>query len=252
MNRPLPSMLTWAICWMASAGFASAATIRVFAAASLTESLQEIGAAYAERSGDKILFNFAASGPLARQIEEGAPADLFFSADEARMDALEKKGLIVQATRRSRLSNLLVFITLADSPLAIAAPKDLAAPSVKRIACGDPQTVPVGAYAKAFLSKLDLWPRLEAKVVPCESVRAVLAAVESGNVDIGIVYQTDAAISKKAETVFKVSREEGPAISYPVALVKESKEPAAAARFLEYLCGDAAGATFAKHGFIVL
>ncbi|MEI7732910.1 MAG: molybdate ABC transporter substrate-binding protein [Verrucomicrobiota bacterium] len=229
-----------------------AATVTVFAAASLTDSLKEIAAAYEKPSGDKIVFNFAASGPLARQIEAGAPADLFFSADEAKMDTLEKQGLIVKETRRSRLSNLLVLVTLTDSSLTIASPRDLATPGVKRLALGDPKTVPAGTYAKEYLTKLELWSGVEKKIIPCESVRAVLAAVESGNVDAGMVYKTDAAISGKVKVAFKVSANDGPKISYPLALVKDSRQPVAARKFLDHLTGPEADKVFLRRGFILL
>jgi molybdate transport system substrate-binding protein len=228
------------------------ANITVFAAASLTDSLKEIAAAHEQQTGDKIVFNFCASGPLARQLEAGAPADIFISADEARMDAVEKQGLIVTETRRSRLSNLLVLVTMADSPLAISSPKDLVAPSVKRLALGDPKTVPAGTYAREYLTKMELWPGVEKKVVPCENVRAVLAAVESGNVDAGIVYKTDAAISRKVKVVFEVTAKDGPKISYPFALVKDAKQPVAALKFLNYLAGAKAGEMFIRRGFIVM
>ena len=228
-----------------------AATVLVFAAASLTESLQEIAAAYEKQSGDKIVFNFAASGTLARQIEEGAPADIFFSADEAKADALEKKGLLVKETRKSLLGNSLVIVTPPDSA-AIQSPADLTNAAVKRVALGDPRIVPAGTYAKAYLEKSGLWAGVEPKVVPCENVRAVLAAVESGNVDAGVVYKTDAAISKKVKVVFEVPIAAGPKISYPVALVANAPHPEAAKTFLGYLAGNEAGAVFTRHGFIVL
>ncbi len=229
-----------------------AATVMVFAAASLTESLKEIATGYEKQTGDVVVFNFAASGPLARQIEEGAPADVFFSADEARMDALEKKGLILQATRQSRLSNRLVIVAATDSPASIATGADLALPTVKRLALGDPKTVPAGTYARTYLEKQGLWADLERRVVPCESVRAVLAAVEAGNVDAGIVYKTDAAISKKVKVVFEVPAQDGPRISYPVALVKEAKQPEAARKFLTYLAGPEAAAIFTRRAFVLL
>ena len=228
-----------------------AAEIIVFAAASLSESIKEIASAYEKQSGDKITFNLGASSTLARQIEEGAPADIFFSADEAKMDGLEKKGLIVKETRRSRLSNLLVIVTTRDSSLAIASPQDLATPIVKRLALGEPKTVPAGIYAKEYLAKLELWPVVEQKVVPCENVRAVLAAVESGNVDAGIVYKTDAAISRQVKVAFEVSANDGPKISYPVALIKEARQSAAARKFLEHLAGPVAGEVFARRGFML-
>jgi molybdate transport system substrate-binding protein len=235
-----------------AAAVSHGAQINVFAAASLTDSLKEIATTYEKQTGDQVVFNFAASGPLARQIEAGAPADLFFSADEAKMDGLEKKGLIVKETRQSRLSNQLVIVTVADSPILIASPRDLGASSIKRLALGETQTVPAGTYAKEYLTKLELWTAVEKKVVPCESVRAVLAAVESGNVDAGIIYRTDAAISSKVKTVFTVPASDGPKISYPVALVKDARQPQAAGQFLTYLSGPEAGAVFARRGFLLL
>jgi len=228
-----------------------AAEVTVFAAASLTESLRDIAAAYQKQTGDKLLFNFAASGPLARQIEQGAPADIFFSADEAQMDGLAKQGLLVKSTRRSLLSNLLVLVTATDST-SLRSPADLTNAAVRRVALGDTRTVPAGTYAKAYLERVGLWPQVETKVVPCESVRAVLAAVESGNVDAGIVYKTDAAISKKVRVAFEVLAADGPQISYPVALLKEAPSPGPAKGFLAYLESDESRAVFTRHGFIVI
>jgi molybdate transport system substrate-binding protein len=229
----------------------SAAQVTVFAAASLTQALKEIAASYEKQSGDSIVFNFAASGTLGRQITEGAPADIFFSADEAQADTLERKGLLAKETRRSRLSNLLVIIATPDGP-AIHSPADLTNAAIQRIALGDTRTVPIGTYAKAYLQKLGLWRSIEPKVIPCENVRAVLAAVESGNVEAGIVYETDAAISKKVKVVFEVPAAEGPIISYPLALLKNAPSPAAAKKFLDYLMGSEAAAVFTRYGFIVL
>lgn len=246
--------MVFAMAWLGLCALAlpiQSAEIRVFAAGSLTESLKEIAAAYQKQTGDKILFNFAASGPLARQIAESAPADMFFSADEAKMDGLAKQGLLVQGTRRSQLSNLLVLITATDST-AIHSPADLTNAAIQRIALGETRSVPAGTYAKAWLEKSGLWRAVESKAVPCESVRVVLAAVESGNVEVGIVYKTDAAISRKVKVVFEVPAGDGPHISYPVALLKSAPSPDAAKRLLAYLAGDEAGAVFTRHGFIVL
>ncbi len=227
-----------------------AATITVFAAASLTESLRQIAADYEKSSGDKIVFNFAASGPLARQIEAGAPADIFFSADEAKMDGLEQKGLLVSETRVSRLGNSLVIVT-APEGAAIQSPRDFTNAAVKRIAIGDVKTVPAGTYAKAYLEKLGLWAAVEPKVIPCENVRAVLAAVESGNVDAGVVYTTDAAISRKVKVAFAVPAAAAPKITYPLALVRGAPEPEAAKKFLAHLNADPAAQVFRKAGFLV-
>ncbi len=169
------------------------------AAASLTDAMKEIGAAYEKESGDKLQFNFGASNMLARQIEEGAPADVFFSADEAKMDALEKKDLLLPGTRRSLLSNSLVIVVAADSGMSPKSAADLAKPEYKKLALAEPRSVPAGIYAREYLEKLGLWEAVKEKVVPTENVRAALAAVESGNVDAGIVYKTDALISKKVK-----------------------------------------------------
>jgi molybdate transport system substrate-binding protein len=230
---------------------ALAATVTVFAAASLTESLKEIARGYEAQTGDKIVFNFGASSTLARQIEESAPADIFFSADEAKMDALDGKGLIVKETRKSRLSNSLVVVVAADSSMQIHSANDLARTDVKRIALADPKTVPAGIYAREYLEKAKLWNALEKKVVPTDNVRAALSAVESGNVEAGIVYKTDANISRKVKVAYEVPTTEGPAISYPMAVVKGTENSAAARKFLNYLESDRAGQVFEKAGFIV-
>jgi len=228
-----------------------AAELTVYAAASLTDAMNEISAVYEKESGDKLEFNFGASSTLARQIEEGAPADLFLSADEAKMDALEKKGLLLTGTRRSLLSNLLVIVVAADANTVPKSASDLAKPEFKKIALAEPQTVPAGIYAREYLQKLGLWDTVKAKVVPTENVRAALSAVESGNVEAGFVYKTDSLISKKVKVALEISAAEGPKISYPIAVVRSSKEPDRAKKFAEYLTGPAARQVFEKFGFIV-
>jgi len=235
--------------WMCCA--APAAELTVFAAASLSDALKEIGASYAKQAGDRIIFNLGGSSTLARQIEQGAPADLFFSADEAGMDALEKQGLILKETRKSRLSNSLVIVVAADSRLRILSARDLAGKQVERIALANPQSVPAGIYSRKYLEKLKLWPAVARKVVPTENVRAALAAVEAGNVEAGMVYKTDAAISKRVRVVCEVKAEEGPPISYPMAVVKESGRIESAKRFLRYLDAGEAGRVFERYGFVV-
>jgi len=237
---------------LAGARAIAAASVTVFAAASLTDSLEKIAAQYERETRDKIVFNFSASSLLARQIEEGAPADIFYSADEAQMDRLQNKGLILANTRKSRLSNLLVIIVAADSSLSLAAPGDLAKPAVRRVALADPQAVPAGVYAREYLRRENLWAAVEPKVVPTANVRGALAAVESGDVEAAIVYKTDASISKRVKIAFEVPRPDGPKISYPVAVMKDSPEPAAAKRFLQYLDAPAARKVFAEFGFIAL
>jgi len=249
ITRLLKVVLALTVAWAAVA--VQAATLTVFAAASLTEGLKEIARQYQSKTGDKIEFNFAASSVLARQIEEGAPADIFFSADEAKMDALEKKGLLKKNTRRSRLSNSLVIVVAVDNSFSIKSPKDLTKREIAHVALGEPQSVPAGIYAREYLRKMHLWEEIAPKVVPMANVRAALAAVESGDAQAGIVYKTDAAISKKTKVAYEVPRQDGPEISYPMAVLKETQEPKAALAFLEYLDAEAAGRVFAKFGFIL-
>ncbi len=235
-----------------SSAAAHGATVTVFAAASLTDSLKEIAAAYEKESGDRIRFNFGASSFLARQIEEGAPADIFFSADEAKMNALERKGWIVKETRRDRLSNSLVIVLPADSRITFRFLHDITNATVGRLALADPGTVPAGIYARRLLEKSGLWRHVENRVVPTDNVRAALAAVASGNIDAGIVYKTDASISKQVKVALEIPADRGPAIRYPMALVRETGKPAASRKFLRHLESAAAADVFAKFGFIVL
>jgi molybdate transport system substrate-binding protein len=232
-------------------GSAVAAEVMVFAAASLTDSLRQTAAIYQKQSEDRIAFNFAGSGPLARQIEEGAPADIFFSADETAVDVLGKRGLLVPGTRVNRLSNTLAMVTTPEET-GVRTPSDLTNAMVRRIALGEVRTVPAGAYARTYLQAQGIWPSIEKKIVPCDNVRAVLAAVASGNVDAGFVYRTDVALSKEVKVAFLVPAKEGPQITYPMALVKGGRHPEAARKFLEFLSSPAAGDIFRRAGFILL
>jgi molybdate transport system substrate-binding protein len=221
-----------------------AADVHVSAAASLSDALTEIAKSYQH---DRLVFNFGGSSTLARQIELGAPCDLFLSADEAKMDALARRNLVDVRTRVSVLSNTLVVVTTGDP---IPHPRRLA--SMRRIALAEPQSVPAGIYAREWLETLRLWKTIEPNVIPTENVRAALAAVESGNADAAIVYKTDARIAKRVRIAYEVDRSEGPKISYPFAVMKNAEQPEAAKRFLAHLQSNAAKAIFAKHGFIVL
>lgn len=227
-----------------------AAELNVFAAASLSDALKEIASSYELTRGDKLRLNLAASSLLARQIKEGAPADIFFSADEAKMDDLAKAGLIAADTRHTLLGNTLVIVVNKEGGPAIGAPADLAKPSVGRLALAEPQTVPAGIYAKEYLQKAELWKKVSDKVVPTENVRACLAAVEAGNADAGIVYKTDALISKKVTIAYEISATEGPKITYPLAVVKDAKNDEAARKFATYLASPEARAVFEKYGFL--
>lgn len=229
---------------------ARAEELTVFAAASLTDALRELGAAYEKSTGDHVLFNFAASNTLEMQIKAGGPADIFFSADEPKMNDLATAGMILADSRKDLLSNTLVVVVPADSTAALASAKDLADRQFKKIALGETKSVPAGIYAKEYLTKLGVWAQIEPRVIPSESVRAALAAVETGNVDAGIVYKTDALHSKKVKIAYEVPIAEGPAIAYPIALVAGSKHAAAAKKFLDYLAQPDALKIFEKYGFI--
>jgi molybdate transport system substrate-binding protein len=250
MKRFLKTLATACVLIM-TAVTAHAADLTVFAAASLTDSLKQIGADYKKQTGQAVDFNFEASSMLARQIQEGAPADIFFSADETQMDRLAEKSLIDPATRHDRLGNTLVVVVPAESTLEIHSAGDLTQNAVKQIALADPKAVPAGVYAKAWLKKLQLWDAVAPKIVPTENVRAALAAVASGNVDAGVVYKTDAAISKRVKIAYEVPRADGPDIRYPVAMVKGIQQPDAARAFLKYLDSDDAANVFKKFGFAV-
>lgn len=231
---------------------ACAEEILVSAAASLTDALNDIGRSYRQKSKNIVRFNFGPSSGLARQIEEGAPADIFFSADLPQMDNLENKNLLEPGTRKNLLSNQLVIIVPADSKLAISSPKDLLKSEVRKIALAEPSSVPVGVYSKKYLSDEGLWNQVDSKVVPVQDVRAALASVESGNVEAGFVYKTDAAVSKNVKIAYEVPFDRGPKITYPVAVIKASKHKPAARDFMTYLQSAAAKDAFKKYGFVVL
>jgi molybdate transport system substrate-binding protein len=167
------------------------------------------------------------------------------------MDLLEKNGRLEPGARKNLLSNQLVIVVPADSKLAIRSPKDLLKTEIRKIALADPAAVPVGVYASKYLAAEGLWDKVKAKVVPVLDVRAVLASVESGNVEAGFVYKTDAAISKKVKVVYEVPIAKGPKIIYPVAIVKDSRKKQAARDFLNFVSSPAGKDVFRKYGFAV-
>ena len=226
--------------------------ILVSAAASLSDALKEISIGYQAKSKHTVKFNFGPSSGLARQIEEGAPVDIFFSADLPQMDALDKKSLLEPATRKNLLSNQLVIIVPSDSKLTISSPKDLLKADIKKIALAEPSTVPVGVYSSKYLTNEGLWNQVKPKIVPVQDVRATLASVESGNVEAGFVYKTDAAISNKVKTAYEVPLDKGPKITYPLAILRDSKHKDAARDFLNYLSIRSVKDALKKYGFVVI
>ena len=221
----------------------------VFAAASLTDALSEIGKGFERRTGSRLLFSFGASSTLARQIQAGAPAQGFVSAARTQMDLLEQAGLVRAADRVDLLSNRLVVVVPAASPLALASAADLR--NARRIALADPVAVPAGVYARQWLEKAGLWATLREGVVPTLDVRAALAAVASEAAAAGVVYRTDAAISTRVRVAFEVPEGEAPRIVYPVAVLPRTAGAAARA-FVASLRSAEARAVFGRLGFVVL
>jgi molybdate transport system substrate-binding protein len=237
-----------ALAGLLTLGAAPQPEILVFAAASLTESLQEIGMAYEAKTGTKVVYSFGPSSDMQRQISAGAPADVFFSADTPKMDTLEKAGLVRKADRREFLSNVLVVVVPANSPTLPANAKELA--SLPKIALADPAAVPAGIYAKKWLESEGLWKQVAPKVVPALDVRAALAAVASGAVPAGVVYSTDSASSKGVRIAFTVTN--GPPIAYSVAVLAGSKHAAEARAFVKFVESDEGKAVFKRRGFRIL
>jgi molybdate transport system substrate-binding protein len=219
----------------------------VSVAASVNDALDEIAGLYRSATGVTVALNAGGSNTLARQIVEGAKAGLFLSADQAQMDVVEKAGRIVRGTRTKLLTNGLAVVAPENSKgLTLA---QLLEGRVNRLAMGDPAAVPAGVYGRKWLEHEGAWPRVESKVVPFPTVRAVLAAVEAGRVDAGIVYRTDASTAK-VRVVANISAKEHPYldISYPVAVIA-GPSAAEATRFLQFLQSPKARAVFDKRGF---
>lgn len=219
-------------------------------AISMKEAVEELGRGFtAARRGVTLRYNFGSSGELQKQIEAGAPVDLFISAAARQMDELEATGLVVPATRRAFARNVLVAIKPADSRLDLTRPADLLDPRVSRIAVGN-RTVPVGQYTEESLRALGLWERLQPKLVLAENVRQVLEYVARGEVDAGFVYTTDAAVRPGRVTeAFRPPEDTYRPVVYPVAVVAASKHRALSAAFIDVLLGPEGQAVMKRLGF---
>lgn len=228
---------------------AAAAELTVSVAASMTNAFTELGKAYEAAHPDtKLVFNYAASGPLLAQIVQGAPVDLFVSADAETMDKAEAGGHIDKATRVNIAGNTLVLIVPATATQAPVTLAGLAAPAVQRIALGNPASVPNGRYAKAALEAAGLWDALQAKYVYAENVRQSLSYVTRAEVEAGFVFSTDAALETgKVRVAFPVPVAKP--IVYPMAIVTGSQEKVAAAAFIHYVQSPDGQAVFARYGF---
>jgi molybdate transport system substrate-binding protein len=248
-------ILSLAAIWLFGMGFADAAPqskteITVSAAISLKDALDEIQTAFeASDPSTSIHLNLGASGTLQRQIEQGAPVDIFISASPAQMDALAAKNLIVPSTRKDLLKNTIVLITPSDRKI-IASFQDLITPGVKIIAIGEPQSVPAGNYAQQVLTHFGIFDKLKPKFVFAKDVRQVLTYVETGNADAGIVYATDARTSNRVAAVATAPEDSHSPVVYPVAVLANSKDQSAARRLEDFLLGSKSAAIFKKYGFM--
>ena len=223
-------------------------SLTVSAAASLKDAMEELKTIYAGKHPEvNITYNFAASGPLQKQIEEGAPVDLFISAGKAQMDALAEKGLILEDSRKDLLGNELVLITKNDGK--ITGFDDLAGPGVARVSIGTPETVPAGKYAQEALTALKLWDKVQPKLVLANDVRQVLTYVETGNVDAGLVYRSDTMVGKDIKIVAAAPVDSHKPVVYPMAIIKSTRHQKETGDFAAFLSGDEAARIFTKYGF---
>jgi molybdate transport system substrate-binding protein len=241
-----------AVCLAAGVSVWQPPAILVSAAISLTDVLEELGRTYTAEGGATIRFNFAGSNVLARQIVNGAPADVFISADEAQMQVAERAGAVIAATRVDLLGNRLAVLTTPALAEKVTDVRALLAPDVRRIAIGDPEAVPAGVYARQYLQVAGVWEGLRGRLVPVGNVRAALAAVDTGSVQAAIVYESDVKIARTAALAFVVAGSEAPRIVYPAAVVSASKNRSEAERWLRFLRGDRASDVFRKYRFVPL
>ena len=224
--------------------------IVVGAAISLKESFSEIGGIYERRTGTKITFTFGASGELEKQIEAGAPVDVFASAAEKEMDELQAKNLIDRATRADFARNSLVLVVPTDSKLQMQSFSDLEKPGVTKIAIGNPKTVPAGQYAQQLLRNTQIWPKIDSRLILAENVRQVLDYVAREEVDAGIVYATDVQVAqgKVSVAVRAPDGDYGP-ILYPLAVIRDSASAPAAKVFVDLVLSPEGIQILKKHGF---
>jgi molybdate transport system substrate-binding protein len=231
-------------------GRESMQTIQVFAAASTTNAIHEITRQFTKDTGVQVQTSFGSSAILAKQIVNGADADVFISADVGWVDYLAKQRLVVR--EKKLLGNRLVLIVPNDSTLKVQQPEDLLAVEIQHLALADPESVPAGKYAKQALMKLGIWEKLKPKVAAAEDVRGALTYVETGAAEAGIVYATDAAISTKVKVAAEIAKSLTGPICYPIALLKHGKDSSAAESFYRQLQLPESLKIFQKYGFTTL
>jgi molybdate transport system substrate-binding protein len=238
-------------CLVTSIAFAgSTKEITISAAISLKNAFEEIGALYQSQYGTKCVFNFAGSGDLMRQIVGGAPVDVFASAAQKDMDEAEKQGVVITATRADFAMNSVVLIVPADAKTSISSYEGLKAPGIKKIAIGNPVTVPAGRYAEEVFSFYRLQPLIKDKLIYAENVRQVLDYVVRGEVDAGVVYATDAAIRTKDVKVIATAPEAShKPVVYPIAVIKGTKSEADAKAFISLVLSQKGKEILRKYGF---
>lgn len=224
--------------------------LSVFGAMSLTDALTEIGEQFTAESMVKVYCNFAASSTLQRQLENGASADVFISASAQQVIALEARGLLETSSRYDVLANRLVLVSHKTAALSIETVDRLADTAISRIAIGQPEVVPAGTYAKEAFIHFGLWKKIRPKLIFGTDVRATLAYVTSGNVDVAVVYQTDTTLSKNVRVLYQFPAETHTPIVYPAVVLKDSERKQVAQQFIGYLKTSRATEIFEKHGFI--
>ncbi len=235
-----------------SAEPAASAELTIAAAASLTDVTAEISEEYAKVAPNvKLTFTYGASGALQTQIEQGAPADIFMSAATKQMDALDEQSLLLAGSKTNLLENKVVLIVSKDSDAGITSFEDVAGDKVEKIALGDPESVPAGQYAEQVFTSLNILDAVKEKANYGTDVRQVLTWVESGDVDCGVVYATDAATSEKVQVICEAPEGSAPKIIYPVAVIAASGHPDEAQSFIDYLKTPEVAALFEKYGFIM-
>jgi molybdate transport system substrate-binding protein len=251
MSRALAAAVALVLALAPGAATARDVEVVVSVAISMKEVVEELGRRFVStRPGVVVRYNVGASGELQKQIEAGAPVDVFVSAAERQMDELDRKGLLAGGTRRVFATNALVVIVPAEGAIPLAAPADLLQPPVRRIVIGNPRTVPAGQYAEESLIALGLRTRLTPKLVFAENVRQALEYVARGEVDAGFVYATDAALRRDhVKEAFRPPASSHRPIRYPVAVVGDTKRRELAGAFVGLLAGTEARAVLVRHGF---
>lgn len=223
--------------------------MNISAAVSLTDALEEIKTIYEKDHNVKLTYILGGSGKLAQQIQQGAPVDVFLSANQDWMDMLEKENLLINETRADITGNKIVLITGTDSSISYDSIEDIKASELQQVAIGNPESVPAGQYSEQLLNNLDLWAELKDKIVFAQDVRQVLTYVETGNVDIGFVYESDAISSTSVKILASADSSLHDSIIYPAAVLKDTKHEKEASNFVKFMASEKAQEILERHGF---